>query len=247
MTSSAPLVLVVEDEPAIADLLVLHLTHAGYRTAVATDGDTALATTERLRPAAMLLDIGIPGRDGIEVCRALRARGDWTPILFVTARDDQVDRIVGLELGADDYITKPFSPREVIARVGAVLRRAEGSPETSGAVGSAGPGVGEQLHSGAVTCLIAERRVLVDGQDVRLTATEFDLLVHLLRAPGRVHSRVQLLRAVWGHESVAGERTVDVHVAQVRAKLGRHEVIRTVRGVGYAAVRLSQTPTGGPA
>ncbi len=233
-----PLVLVVEDEPTIADLLVLHLTHAGYRTDVARDGDAALAACERLRPAVLLLDIGIPARDGIEVCRTLRAAGDWTPILFVTARDDQVDRIVGLELGADDYITKPFSPREVVARVGAVLRRADLTSDARASHDTAP----EQLTWGAVTCLPTERRVLVDGVEVRFTATEFDLLLHLLRAPGRVHTRAQLMRAVWGHDALAGERTVDVHIAQVRAKLGAHEVIRTVRGVGYAASRPPQAP-----
>ena len=240
------LVLVVEDEPAIADLLVLHLRHAGFRAAVARDGATALQDIERLRPEVVLLDIGLPGMDGIEVCRVLRSRGDWTPVLFVTARDDHVDRVVGLELGADDYVTKPFSPREVIARIRAILRRvdgpaaradqthshAEGPQPASGRHPGGDP---QTLRHGAVVCLPAERRVLVDGADVALTATEFDLLAHLLGAPGRVHTRPQLLRAVWGHTSIAGERTVDVHVAQVRAKLAPHDPIRTVRGVGYAA------------
>jgi DNA-binding response OmpR family regulator len=226
-TSAGRLVLVVEDEPAIADLLVLHLEHAGFRARVERDGDAALEAVTRHTPDLVLLDIGLPGRDGIEVCRVLRSRGDWTPVVFLTARDDHVDRIVGLELGADDYVTKPFSPREVIARVTAVLRRSDGP--------GAGPGPGEVVRAGAVVCLLDERRVLVDGADVPLTATEFDLLTHLLAAPGRVFSRTQLLRDVWGHQHVSGERTVDVHVAQVRGKLGGHDVIRTVRGVGYAA------------
>ncbi|HRW18882.1 MAG TPA: response regulator transcription factor [Dermatophilaceae bacterium] len=220
------LLLIVEDEPAIADLLALTCTHAGFRVVVARDGEAALERVADDRPALVLLDIGLPGLDGIEVCRALRTRGDWTPVVFVTARDDQVDRIVGLELGADDFVTKPFSPREVLARVRAVLRRAEQTPEAAGTV--------EVLRHGPLECLLAERRVRLAGREIALTATEFDLLAHLMRSPGRVFSRAQLLRAVWGYDNVAGERTVDVHVAQVRAKLAPHDPFRTVRGVGYA-------------
>lgn len=222
------LVLVVEDEPAIADLVVLHLERAGFATLVERDGDAALAAVARHTPAVVVLDIGLPGRDGIEVCRALRSAGDWTPVLFLTARDDHVDRVVGLELGADDYIVKPFSPREVVARVQAVLRRTAAplSPPD------------EVLRLGPVECDLAGRRVLVDGAEVAFTATEFDLLSHLLATPGRVFTRAQLLRAVWGEDALltlAGDRTVDVHIAQVRAKLAPHDAIRTVRGVGYAA------------
>ena len=222
------LVLVVEDEPAIADLVGLHLRHAGFATQVERDGASALEAVARHTPAVIVLDIGLPGRDGIEVCRALRSRGDWTPVLFLTARDDHIDRVLGLELGADDYITKPFSPREVVARVQAVLRRSRPlHPNT------------DLLQAGAVDCDLAGRRVLVDDVEVPFTATEFDLLAHLLGTPGRVFTRTQLLRAVWGEDALltlTGERTVDVHVAQVRAKLAPHEVIRTVRGVGYAAL-----------
>ena len=222
------LVLVVEDEPAIADLVVLHLERAGFATLVERDGDAALAAVARHTPAVVVLDIGLPGRDGIEVCRALRSAGDWTPVLFLTARDDHVDRVVGLELGADDYIVKPFSPREVVARVQAVLRRTAASPRPPD----------EVLQLGPVECDLAGRRVIVAGADVAFTATEFDLLAHLLATPGRVFTRAQLLRAVWGEDALltlAGDRTVDVHIAQVRAKLAPHDAIRTVRGVGYAA------------
>lgn len=222
------LVLVVEDEPAIADLVVLHLERAGFATLVERDGDAALAAVARHTPAVVVLDIGLPGRDGIEVCRALRSAGDWTPVLFLTARDDHVDRVVGLELGADDYIVKPFSPREVVARVQAVLRRTAASPRPPD----------EVLRLGQLECDLAGRRVIAAGADVAFTATEFDLLAHLLATPGRVFTRAQLLRAVWGEDALltlAGDRTVDVHIAQVRAKLAPHDAIRTVRGVGYAA------------
>ncbi|MCU1537003.1 MAG: family transcriptional regulator [Humibacillus sp.] len=220
------LVLVVEDEPAIADVLRLNLRAAGYGVEVVGDGAVALAETRRLRPTAIILDIGLPTLDGIEVCRRLRADGDWTPVLFVTARDDEVDRIVGLELGADDYLTKPFSPRELVARLGSVLRRTRGDAST--------PAV---LRHGALTLDTTGHEVRVDGVEIALTATEFDLLAHLMRRPGVVHTREQLLSDVWGYASSAGGRTVDVHVAQVRAKLGAACPIRTVRSVGYAAER----------
>ncbi|HEX2704286.1 MAG TPA: response regulator transcription factor [Candidatus Lustribacter sp.] len=227
--STQGMVLVVEDDHAIATMLTLALRKAGYDAQVASDGDAALAAVAAIRPDAVLLDVGLPGRDGIDVCRQLRARGDWTPVLFVTARDDEIDRIVGLELGADDYITKPFSPREVVARIGTVLRRVRAP---AGPVGAEAPGT---LVCGPVTLLPGERRVTVDGAEIDLTATEFDLLAWLMRRPGQVYSRSQLMEHVWGYDSAAGQRTVDVHVAQLRAKLAGADVIRTVRGVGYAA------------
>jgi DNA-binding response OmpR family regulator len=217
------LVLVVEDEPAIADVIRLNLAKAGYGVHVEHDGERGLEAVRRLRPAAIILDVGLPGLDGIEICRRLRAEQDWTPVLFATARDDEVDRIVGLELGADDYVTKPFSPRELVARVTGVLRRTNGTPQ-------AGP-----QTVGAVTLDAAQRRVFAGGDEFALTATEFDLLAYLMRRPGRVFTREQLLSDVWGYSSVAGTRTVDVHIAQLRAKLGAASPIRTVRGVGYAA------------
>ena len=218
------LVLVVEDDRAIAELERLYLRREGFGVQVETDGEAALGAVARLHPVAVVLDVGLPGLDGIEVCRRLRARGDWTPVVFVTARDDEVDRIVGLELGADDYITKPFSPRELVARLRAVLRRAGGTP-----------GREEVLAMGPVRVHVDRRRVQVDNREVALTATEFALLAHLMRAPSRVFTREQLLGAVWGYAAAAGTRTVDVHVAQLRAKLGGASPIRTVRGTGYAA------------
>jgi DNA-binding response OmpR family regulator len=218
------LVLVVEDERSIADLISLYLRRDGYGVHVETGGDGALAAVERLHPVAIILDVGIPGPDGIEVCRRLRARDDWTPVLFVTARDDEVDRVLGLELGADDYVTKPFSPRELVARLRAVLRRTAGRPDRE-----------DVLQLGTVRLDAHQHRVWVEGAEVTLTSTEFDLLEHLLRHPGRVFSREHLLSSVWGYEAAAGSRTVDVHIAQLRGKLGEGSPIRTVRGVGYAA------------
>ncbi len=216
------LVLVVEDDSAIADVLRLHLTRAGHGVHVERDGLAGLAQVRTLRPAVVVLDVGLPGIDGIEVCRRLRAADDWTPILFVTARDDEVDRVVGLELGADDYVTKPFSPRELVARIASVLRR------SAGTVGSGALVVGD------VTLHPDTREVVAQGRQVDLTATEFDLLAALMRRPGTVFSRENLLATAWGAASYAGSRTVDVHVAQLRAKLGDASPIRTHRGVGYS-------------
>jgi DNA-binding response OmpR family regulator len=222
MTDARGLVVIVEDERAIADLQRLYLTEAGFGVHIERDGLAGLASIRRLRPVAIVLDVGLPGMDGIEICRRLRDSGDWTPILFVTARDDEVDRILGIELGADDYLTKPFSPRELVARIKSVLRRQSG-PETS------------VLTVGSVTVDPERRRVTAGGTAVSLTSTEFDLLAKLASAPGRVFTREELLASVWGQADYASGRTVDVHVAQVRAKLGEHSPIRTSRGVGYAA------------
>ena len=221
-SSGAALVLVVEDEPAIADLIRGALTREGFTAHVAPDGPAALAAIARDRPAAVVLDVGLPGLDGTEVCRRMRAAGDWTPVIFVTARDDEVDRVVGLELGADDYVTKPFSPRELVARVKAVLRR--GAP-----VAASG-----RLTVGAVVLDLGTRRAAAGGVPVELTTTEFDLLAHLMGRPGRVFAREELLTDVWGYPAGTPTRTVDVHVAQVRAKIGTSARVRTVRGVGYA-------------
>ncbi len=217
------LVLHVEDEPAIRDVVRLYLTREGFSVVAATSGEDALAELRRDRPVAVILDVGLPGMDGIEVCRVMRADNDWTPVLFCTARDDEVDRVMGLELGADDYITKPFSPRELVARVKAAVRRAAG-PETAGAV----------LRVGDVSLDRGSHEVFVADRQVELTATEFELLAHLMARPGRVFTREELLSEVWGYSSAGGTRTVDVHIAQVRGKLGDTSPIRTVRGVGYS-------------
>lgn len=223
--TSKGLVLVVEDERAIADLERMYLTREGFGVHVESDGRAGLAAARNLHPVAIVLDVGIPTIDGTQVCRMLRADGNWTPILFVTARDDEIDRVLGLELGADDYLTKPFSPRELVARVKAVLRRSSTEAASH-----------ERVYVVAkVTVDPGRRRVLADGVPVELTATEFELLEFLCRRPGRVFPREQLLSEVWGYAAAAGTRTVDVHVAQLRAKLGDASPIRTVRGVGYSA------------
>lgn len=222
MSEVRGLVVIVEDEPAIADVQRLYLSQAGFGVHTERDGTAGLAAVRRLRPVAAVLDIGLPGIDGIEICRALRESGDWTPIIFVTARDDEVDRVLGLELGADDYLTKPFSPRELAARVKGILRRQEGPPSSA------------LLSVGTVMLDLARRNVMSEGAQVALTTTEFELLAKLMSSPGQVFTREQLLSSVWGQADYGGGRTVDVHIAQLRAKLGEPNPIRTVRGVGYA-------------
>jgi DNA-binding response OmpR family regulator len=221
MGDSRGLVLVVEDERAIADVQRLYLAREGFGVHVEADGNAGLAAARRLHPVAIVLDIGLPGLDGIAFCRALRDAGDWTPVLLVTARGEEADRILGLELGADDYLTKPFSPRELVARVKTVLRRAAGPPATS--VGS----------HGRLTIDTAGRTVSRDGEPV-------ELLAHLLAHPGRVYTREQLLAEVWGYATYRDTRMVDVFVSQLRAKLGQASPIRTVRGVGYSATDPSR-------
>ena len=223
MSESKGLVLVVEDEKPIADILRMYLTRDGFGVHVESDGIAGLSAAKTLHPVAIILDVGLPGMDGVEVCKELRNSGVWTPILFCTARDDEVDRILGLEMGGDDYITKPFSPREIVARVKSVLRR------TNLVQSGAGPIVVGEV------CLDSDsRRVLLAGEEISLTATEFDLMEYLMSQPGRVFSRDQLLSHVWGYSSIVGTRTVDVHIAQLRSKFGKHDPIRTVRGVGYS-------------
>jgi len=220
--AAGQLILVVEDDPGIADVLRLYLERDGFQVEHVGDGGKALDVIRSRQPDAVVLDVGLPGMDGTTVCRTLRNEDNWTPILFCTARDDEVDRVLGLELGGDDYITKPFSPREVVARVRVALRHA--TP----------PAVGENLHLGELHLDLSARRLFVADHEIDLTATEFDLLAHLMSHPGRVISRDQLLLEVWGYASAISTRTVDVHVAQVRHKLQEASPIRTVRGVGYA-------------
>jgi DNA-binding response OmpR family regulator len=226
---AADLVLVVDDEPPIADLLRTYLTRDGFAVETCGDGRAALDLVARRRPSAVILDVGLPGLDGTEVCRRLREAGDWTPVLFVTARDDEVDRVLGLELGADDYGTNPFRPREVGARLRAVLRRQAPVPAATPATPAAAV-----VSVGGVSLDPETRRVTAAGAPVELTTTEFDLLAHLMARPGRVCPREELLADVWGYPPGTATRTVDVHVAQLRGKLGDAVRLRNVRGVGYA-------------
>ncbi len=220
------LILVVEDDKAIADLQRMYLAKAGFGVHVVHDGNDALKAIRELQPAAVVLDIGLPSLDGIEIVKTIRAENNWTPVLFCTARDEEVDRVLGLEMGADDYISKPFSPRELVARVRATVRRNLRSAE----------GGEDAVTLDGVTINRASRKVKVDGEEVEFTATEFDLLAYLMTRPGRVITREQLLSEVWGYAAYVSHRTVDTHIAQVRAKLGdNHSFIRTVRGVGYSA------------
>ncbi len=220
-------VLLVEDERDIADLVRYHVEKAGMRFLHAADGGAALRLARAELPDVALLDLMLPGLDGLEVCRQLRgdAATRRLPIIMLTARGEEVDRVVGLELGADDYVVKPFSPRELLARIRAVLRRVEG-PESP----AAGRTTGE-LHVDE-----ARHAVTVGGRSVELTAKEFGLLAALMRADGRVLSREQLLETVWGYANAAEieSRTVDVHVRRLRAKLGAEaRRIVTVKAVGY--------------
>jgi len=218
----AALVLVVEDEPSIGALVRRYLEREGFRVVWVRSGEEALAELPRHPVALVVLDVGLPGMDGFAVCRRLAGR---VPVILLTARDEEADRVAGLELGADDYVTKPFSPRELAARVKAVLRRA----------GATAP-AGNVLTLGPLALSCAGREVRVDGREVELTAREFDLLEFLLRSAGVVVSRETLLAEVWGFRAAPETRTVEVHVASLRRKLGRPELVRTVRGSGYKAV-----------
>jgi DNA-binding response OmpR family regulator len=220
-------VLVVEDEQSIAELARAYLQRDGYSVVWVRTGEEALAEIGRRPVRLVVLDVGLPGElDGFEVCRRLRARSG-VPILILSARGDEIDRVAGLEAGADDYVPKPFSPRELVARVKAILRRA---PERAAATH------GAALAAGDVVLEHPTRTVTAGGEPVRLTSREFDLLAALLAHPNVVMSRDRLLEVVWGGGYPGGTRTVDVHVAQLRRKLGRPELIETVRGVGYRAV-----------
>ncbi len=216
-------ILVVDDEHNIADLVELYLAREGFRVRKADTGESALAAAEREHPRLIVLDVGLPDMSGLDVCKRLRV-GSQVPVIFLTARDSEVDRILGLELGADDYLTKPFSPAELVARVKAVLRRADSS---------GGATLAEVLQVGTVAVDLARREVRVDNVVVAFTTKEFDLLQFLAERPGRAMSRQQILDGVWGFDWYGDPRTVDVHIAQVRKKITGGVDITTVRGVGY--------------
>ena len=220
-------ILVVEDERSISSLVEMYLKKEGFDVVCVEDGAKAVEAAERTRPALVVLDVMLPGMDGLEICRRLRARGT-VPIIMLTARDTDVDRIIGLELGADDYVTKPFNPRELVARVKAVLRRSDGSV--------ASDGDDETLTMGPVRVDVGRRTVMVGERAVDLTPKEFDLLAFLMRNRGIVFGRDRLLERVWGYERAVDTRTIDSHVRSLRAKLGEEaQVVKTLRGVGYKA------------
>jgi DNA-binding response OmpR family regulator len=215
-------VVVVEDDPHIADLVDLYLRREGFRVLLAGDGEKGLQIFTQSDPCIVILDVGLPGaRDGFDVCREIRARGA-TPVLFLTARDDEVDRILGLELGADDYLVKPFSPRELVARVRAILRRTR-----------EGPAPQEVVTLADLEVDLRRREARRAGEAVPLTTREFDLLAFLANNVGLALTRQQLLDGVWGTDWYGDARTVDVHVAQLRKKFGPDLPLVTVWGVGY--------------
>ncbi|HEY4227149.1 MAG TPA: response regulator transcription factor [Candidatus Limnocylindrales bacterium] len=218
-------ILVVDDEPKIARLARDYLEHAGYGVLTAGDGPSAVQVARTRRPDLVILDLGLPGLDGLEVLRSLRSAGP-TPVVVLTARDTELDKLLGLELGADDYVTKPFSPRELVARVRAVLRRSERALE-----------VGDRIVVGDLVLDVPRMRATVAERPVELTPTEFALLATLARHPGRVFTRSQLLDAAHGEAFEAYERAIDAHVKNIRRKLepepARPRYLLTVYGVGY--------------
>ena len=218
-------VLVVDDEPDVLDLLAFNLQKAGFKTTRATDGAAALQKTRDQLPSLVVLDLMLPQVEGTEVCRQLRAdpKTAHIPIIMLTAKAEELDRVIGFELGADDYVVKPFSPRELVLRVKTILRRAHGKATPA-----------EVLKANDLVVDLAKHEVTLKGKPVDLTATEFKLLATLLERRGRVQTRDRLLNDVWGYEGDIDTRTVDTHMRRLREKLGKAaDVIKTVRGVGY--------------
>ena len=224
-------ILIVDDETRIVDLARDYLEHAGFAVLTAADGPSALKMARTRKPDLLVLDLGLPGMDGLDVARAIR-RDSQLPIIMLTARDDELDRVLGLEIGADDYVPKPFSPRELVARVRAILRRVDRVAEP-----------GDRIEAAGVAIDIARMRVEVEGRVVELTATEFQLLTALAGQPGRVFTRAQLLDAVHGVAFESYERAIDAHIKNLRRKLepdpSRPRYILTVYGVGY---RFAEEP-----
>ena len=222
--ASGKTILIVEDERDVVDLLTLNLRKAGFTVSTAPDGAAGLHKARMQNPAFIILDLMLPKMAGLEICKILKSdpATRHIPILMLTAKAEEIDRIVGLEFGADDYVTKPFSPREILLRIKAIIRRRAGEPAE------------EKLRSGLITVDPSRHHVAVAGKPIRLTSVEFKLLAMLLRRPGRVQTRDRLLNEVWGYESAIDTRTVDTHVRRLREKLGKAAgVIETVRGFGY--------------
>ena len=228
-------VLVVDDDPTVREVVVSYLRASGHHVDETGDGESVAALMRDNPADLVVLDLMLPGIDGLEVCRRLRASSD-VPVIMLTALGTETDRVVGLELGADDYVTKPFSPRELVARVKAVLRRTEPDPEG---------GPDPPLHLGSLTVDPARHEVVFEGRPIQLTAREFELLSYLVRNRGLVLTRDQILERVWGYSFPADTRTVDVHIRQLRSKLGERAPIVTIRGVGYKADDRPATGTRG--
>jgi len=223
------LILLVDDEPSIIELSRMYLEREGYHVEAVRDGEAALDTVDRLHPSLVVLDVMLPKLDGFEVCRRLRASQSDTAILMLTARDEDIDKILGLELGADDYLTKPFNPRELMARVKAILRRGEKKDSA----------VGKPIRIGDLSIDPARREARISSRTLDLRAQEFDLLLTLAEHRGLVLSREQILQKAWGFDFYGQTRTVDVHVAHLRKKLeGSATSIETVTGVGYKLVSI---------
>lgn len=227
-------ILVVEDDRTLRQTLAFNLNREGYEALTAPDGETALEAARSQRPDLILLDVMLPGMSGIELLRVLRREGRQVPVIVLSAKGEEIDRVVGLNVGADDYVAKPFSRPELLARIDAVLRRTA-LTETDTAVQ---PEHGEApLDLGRIAIDPAQREVRIEGQPIHLTAKEFDLLAFLARNPGRIFTRDQLLARIWGYDYSGDGRTIDVHVSWLRNKLrgeDGHDYFRTVRGVGYA-------------
>jgi DNA-binding response OmpR family regulator len=222
--------LVVEDDATLGQALSFNLVREGYEVSLAGTGPEALEAVRHRRPDLVLLDVMLPGMSGVEVLRVMRQEGIQTPVIIVSAKTDELDRVVGLKVGADDYVTKPFSRPELLARIEAVLRRGRRAPE-------ADEPLEEALEFDGLRIDPARRQVTLAGEPLHLTTKEFDLLAHLAAAPGRIFTRDQLLARIWGYDYEGDTRTVDVHLSWLRTKLrgrGGHNWFRTVRGVGYA-------------
>ncbi len=226
-------VLVVEDDPRIADVLEYALKAEGHAVMKAERGREAIEKAERATPDLIVLDVGLPDLDGFEVCRSVRKFSD-VPVIFLTSRSDEIDRVVGLEIGGDDYVVKPFSPRELLARIKAIRRRhdrAVSAPEETSSDRSG-------LRYGLITIDPEKFRVTSGNREIVLTAQEFKLLELLVRHPGRVFTRAQVLNRAWGDGGLVTDRTIDVHVKSLRKKFGKFDFIETVRGIGYRAREL---------